>query len=155
MYKVRKRQSIKKFPRKFFFILISFKGVPLSSTPPSVQHISSTQKGQSFSAPEIPQFHTKNSSVQHNPLSSTPETPQFNTSPSVPHQKTLSSTHPLSSTPKNPLFGVELRGFWCGTEGCVELRGFWCWTERFLVWNWGISGAEKEWPFCVQLMCLT
>ena len=29
-------------------------------------------------------------------------------------------------------FGVELRGFWCGTEG-------------FLVWNWGIFEAEKVW----------
>ena len=26
----------------------------------------------------------------------------------------------------------------------------WCGTERFLVWNWGIFGAEKEWPFCVE-----
>ena len=43
----------------------------------SVQHISPTQKDHSFSAPEIPQFHTKNPSVQHNPLSSTPKTPQF------------------------------------------------------------------------------
>ena len=31
--------------------------------------------------------------------------------------------------------GVELRVFWCGTEGgCVELRGFWCGTEGF----WGL-----------------
>ena len=47
---------------------------------PSVQHISSTQKGHSFSAPKIPQFHSK--------------TPQFNTPPppSVPYQKLLSST---------------------------------------------------------------
>ena len=56
---------------------------------PSVQYISSTQKGHSFSAPKIPQFHTKNPSVQHTPLSSTPKTPQF---------------HPLSSTPKTPQF---------------------------------------------------
>ena len=73
----------------------------------------------------------------------------------------------------------ELRGFWYGTEGCVELRGFRCenegcvdlrgfrcgteggvelrggWTEGFLVFNWGISGAEKERPFCVELMCWT
>ena len=73
---------------------------PLSSTSPSVQHISSTQKGHSFSASKIPQFHTWNPSVQY--------------TPSVPYQKPLSST-PLSSTPG--FFGVELRGFWCGTEG--------------------------------------
>ena len=29
------------------------------------------------------------------------------------------------------LRGVELRGFWCGTEGGVELRGFKCGTEGF------------------------
>ena len=97
------------------------------------------------------------------PLSSTPQTPQFNTTPSVPHQ--LSST-PTQFHTKNPsvthkktLFKlytselrgfVELRGFWCGTEGvelrallcgnkggCVELRGFLCEIEGFLVWNWG------------------
>ena len=33
-------------------------------------------------------------------------------------------------------FGVELRGFWCGTEG------FWCWTEGFLMLNWGIFGGK-------------
>ena len=65
--------------------------VPLSSTPPSVQHISSTQKGHSFSAPKIPQFHTKNPSVPH---------------PSVQHQKSLSST-PFSSTPKTPQFHTK------------------------------------------------
>ena len=37
-------------------------------------------------------------------------------------------------------FGVELRGFWGETEGCVELRGFrrgseGGGTEGFLVWN--------------------
>ena len=62
---------------------------------PSVQHISSTQKGHSFSAPKIPQFHTKNPSVQHKPLSSTPKNPQFHPpqfhtkNPSVPHKKPL------------------------------------------------------------------
>ena len=47
-----------------------------------------------------------------------------------------------------------------GTEG-VELRGFWCGTEGFVL-NWGVFGgelrdfgAEKEWPFCVELMCWT
>ena len=134
-------------------------GVPLSSTPPSVQHISSTQKGHFLlapkslsSTPKIPQFQTKK------PLSSTSKTPQFYT--------------PLNFTPKTgggvfvylfEVFDVELRGFRCGTEGVsvlnwgvfgVELRGL-CWTEGFLVWNWGILGAEKELPFCVELMCWT
>ena len=40
----------------------------------------------------------------------------------------------------------ETEGF--GIEGCVELRGFWCGTEKFL-------RAEKEWSFCVELMCWT
>ena len=62
---------------------------------PSVQHISSIQKGQSFSAPKIPQFNTKNPSVQHTPLSSTPKNPQFHT--------------PLSSTLKTPQFHTPLR----------------------------------------------
>ena len=41
------------------------------------------------------------------------------------------------------VFGVEVRGFWCGTEGCVKMRRFWCGTEGFwrlkrigpFVWN--------------------
>ena len=72
-----------------------FQRVPLSSTPSSVQHISSTQKGHSFSAPRIPQFnttplfHTKNPSVQH--------------IPSVPQRKTLSST-------QKKLYISQLRG---------------------------------------------
>ena len=56
---------------------------------PSVRHISSTQKGRSFSAPKIPQFHIKNPSVQH--------IPQFHTKRCL----------------KLRGFGVELRGFWC------------------------------------------
>ena len=52
---------------------------PLSSTPPSVEPISSTQKGHPFQPPKS--------------LSSTPKTPQFDTKkPSVPS--------PFSSTPK-------------------------------------------------------
>ena len=31
------------------------------------------------------------------------------------------------------LRGVEMRGFWCGTEGEVELRGFLSGTEWVLV----------------------
>ena len=109
--------------------------------------------------------------------SSVPRPPQFNTegpllfspqNPSVPHQKPLSSTHSPQFHTKKALYkqalqwlfyGVELRGFWCWSEGflvwnwggwnwgifAVELRGFWCWTERFLVWNWGTFGAEKVW----------
>ena len=74
------------------------------NTPLFNTHLSSIAK--------ICQFHTKNPSVQH--------TPQFHTeNPSVQHQKLLNR--------------VELRGFWCGTEGCVELRDFWCGTDRFLL----------------------
>ena len=28
-------------------------------------------------------------------------------------------------------FGVELKGFWCDTEGELEMKGFWCGTEGF------------------------
>ena len=35
----------------------------------------------------------------------------------------------------------------------MKLRDSKCRTEGFLVWNFGIFGAEKEWPFCVELMC--
>ena len=64
---------------------------------------------------------------------------------------------------KSGVFGVKLRGFWCGAEGCVELRGFlvldrgvfvagvrgfWCGTE-------GFSGLKRSDPFvwncCVKL----
>ena len=101
------------FSYKPKIILVKYLRGPPQFHTPSVQHISSTQKGHSFSAPKILQFHTKNPSVQLNPLSSTPKTHQFNTppqfhtknpsvpSPSVPHPKPLSST-PFSSTPKTP-----------------------------------------------------
>ena len=42
---------------------------------------------------------------------------------------------------------MELRAFWCGTEG-VELKGFWYGTEGCVELR-----AEKEWPFCVEQMC--
>ena len=122
-----------------------------------------------FSAPKIPQFHTKNPSVPHQkPLSSTRKPPQFHTkNPSVPS--------PQFHT-KNPSvqYSFSLRDVWnwvvfseaffvlnWGILG-VELRGFWCWTEGFLLWKWGVFGVglrdfevEKEWPFCVELMCWT
>ena len=133
-----------------------FNWVPLSSTPPSVQHISSTQKGHSFSAPKS--------------LSSTPKTPQFNTTPSVPHKKARYKRQKrLYKAFLCGTEGVELRGFRCGTEGggtegflvwnwgvCVELRGFWCGTEGFWGWkgvallcgtdvlNWGGCGTEGD-----------
>ena len=79
------------------------KRVLLSSTP----HISSRQKGQSFPAPEIPQFQTKKPLVQHQKSSAqhTPSVQHQKTLNSTP--KTLSSTHPLSSTPKNPRFHTK------------------------------------------------
>ena len=104
--------------------------IPLSSTPPSIQQISSTQKGQFFSAPKVPQFHTENPSVQHNPLSST-HPPQFHP---PQRKKTLKLAY-------IELFCVEMRGFWCGTEGFSVLN----W--RVLVWNWGILGLKRSCPF--------
>ena len=89
------------------------KGPPLFHIP-SVQHISSTQKGHFFSAPKTPQFHTKNPSVQHTP-------------------QTKNSWGVLNWG----VFGDELRDFWCWKgvvlvwNRCVELRGS--------VWNWGVN----------------
>ena len=92
---------------------------------PSVQHIISTQKGHSFSAPKIPQFHNKNPLVQpQKPLSLTPKIPLFHT----PH----SSRHTFFGSFLVWNWGVcWTEGFWvlerCGPS--VELRG--------VVWNWG------------------
>ena len=49
---------------------------------------------------------------------------------------------------------------WSGTKGSgTEEFLVWnqevYWTEDFLGWNWAILGAEKKWPFCVELMCWT
>ena len=75
------------------------RGPPQFHTP-SVQHISFTQKGRSFSAPKLPQFHTENPLLQHRkPLSST--------YPSVSHQKTLSSTY-LSVPHQKPVSSTHL-----------------------------------------------
>ena len=37
---------------------------------------------------------------------------------------------------------MELRGFRFGTEGEVELRDFWCGTEGVFVLNKGVFGVE-------------
>ena len=45
-------------------------------------------------------------------------------------------------------FGVEPRGYRCGTEGCAELSDFWCGTERF----WGLKRSVPfVWIRCVEL----
>ena len=132
--------------------MVSVKGSP------SVQQISSTNKGLSFSATTIPQFHTKNPSVQHqNPsVSHNPQfhPPQFHTkNPSVPntpqfHTKTAQFNTPL----RQKLCWTE--GFWWRTEGCVKLRGVWNWGV--LVWNWA-GGTEEflmlKWGIWVLKRC--
>ena len=100
------------------------------------------------SIPKTSQFHTKNPLVQY--------TPQFQIKNfSVQHQDPLSCTHPslkqqkpegffsleLGGVLNRRVFGVELRGFWCGTEGCVE--------QRVLLWNWRFFGVELR--GCVEL----
>ena len=72
----------------------------------------------------------------------------FNTS--VQHQKAWPKSWgvKLMSVVNWVVFGLELRGVWCGTEGFVELMAF-------FVWNWEILEAEKKWPFCVELICWT
>ena len=101
-------------------------GEPLrSAQTPSVQHISSTL-GTPLSARKIPQFQTKNPSVQHTPQIHTkkPSVPHKKTS--VPYRKPLSSTHSLRQ--KIALYKRALQFL---TERCVELRGFWCGTEGY------------------------
>ena len=132
---------------------------------PSVPHTrpqfntSVPHKDHTFSAPKNPQFNTKNPSVQHqNPwvphqkllsstpksLSSTPKTPQFN-------------TKSIGSTPKAPQFHLPLTAFLVWNWGVfgVEPRGFWCGTEGCLLWNWGILELKRIGPFvwnwCVEL----
>ena len=99
--------------------------------------LSSTAKPPQFHTknPSVtpPQFHTENPSVPHRkPLSST-HTPQFHTKNPQFHTENSSVSHqqPLSSTPKKTyckarllraFFGVELRDFWCGTEGFLVLN---------------------------------
>ena len=126
---------------------------------PSVRHrppqfnSSVPHKDHNFSAPKIPQFHTKNPSGPPPPLSSTSKIPQFNTkTPSVPHQKPLSFT-------QNPSVPNTRFQFWCGTEECVKLRGMLNWgvfgvelrgdgTEGFLMLNRGVFGVELKSFWC-------
>ena len=78
-------------------------------------NISVPHKDHTFSVPKIPQFNTKNPSVQHTRsvpqqnFSVQTKTPQFYP-PSVPHQKPISSKHPLQFHTKNPseIFTTEL-----------------------------------------------
>ena len=89
-------------------------------------------------------------------------TTQFHTDPLSStrrfHTRTTPFQHPksLSSTPKSPQFHTKNFFVWgvSWTEGCVELedfglelRGFWCWTEGFWV--------LKRCGPCVKLMCGT
>ena len=88
------KPNYNELPEIFRRLKVRKRSNPQFHTDPSVQHISSTY-GPHLSAPKIPQFHTKNPSVQHqNPLSSTPKTPQFHL--------------PLSSTPKIPQLNTLL-----------------------------------------------
>ena len=117
------------------------------SVPHRPPHIGSTQGPHLSSTPKA---------IIHTPISSTP--------------KTLSSTHPSAIF----LWGI----FWTGG---FLVRNWWLyWSEGFLVWNWGgeseefllwnwevcgtksflvlnrgVFRAEKECPFCVELMCWT
>ena len=118
--------------------------VPLSST-----HQFNTRT-RPFQYPEF--LSSTHSSVQHTPHQFNTKRPylfntkkrQFNTS--------LSSTHPsVQHTPQlNKSLSFKLRSVlnWavCWTEGCGELRD---------LLNWRFFGIEKEWPFCVELMCWT
>ena len=98
-----------------------------------------------FSAPQIPQFNTRNPSVQHQNPSLLYEKPISSTHPSVPLQE------PLSSTPKPRQFHTKnlsvqhsfcLKGVLNWGVLTVELRRFRCGTEGFSVWNWGVCGTE-------------
>ena len=112
---------------------------------PSVQQISSTQKGHSFSASKISHFNTS--------LTSTPNTPQF-----TPEKfKALWPFYFFGRAFWVTLFGVELRGYWSWTDGVR------CWTKevwvlkrcsscvelRESVWNWGgLCGTEGSSQKC-------
>ena len=81
------------------------------------------RKGPVLFSLKIPHFHTKSPSVQH--------TPQFHTeNPSVQHQKSPRFKKKVFGVGQKGfllnwgVFRVELRVFWCWTEGCVELRDF-------------------------------
>ena len=82
-------------------------------------------------------FSTQNPSVQH--------PPQFNT-PSVQHTPQLNI---------KTAFSVSEKKLWSSLIKSYFLNWGGCWTEGILVLNWGIFEAEKEWPFCVELMCWT
>ena len=140
---------------------------------PSVPHrplqfnTSVPHKDHTIAAPKIPQFNTKNSSVQHIPqfqtnnpsvqhqksLSSTPKTPQFNTkTPSVQLRKPFGFTHflvwnwvvcwtELLLVWNWGVFRVALRGFWCGNYGILGLK-----MSSPFVWNWCVElrGAHRR-----------
>ena len=113
---------------------------------PSVQGISSTQKGHSFSAPKIPQFNTENPSDSHRKA-------QFHTkNPSVPHIPHFHTKNPsVHHTPQTKtvlnwgVFGVELRGYWCWTEGFWELKR--CGPVQFLLRNFSFQEIRIKQAF--------
>ena len=91
---------------------------PLGSTPknPSVPHAPQFHS-------KTPQFHTKNLAV---PL------PQFRTTnPSVQHITQFYTKNPSVQHIPQLVLSVELRSVWNLGVYVVELRGFWCWTEGY------------------------
>ena len=95
-------------------------------------------------------FHTKATPFQRpKSLSSTPKTPQFNTE--TPRFHTENPSVPNQKTPQFHTKNLSVQHNWGGTEGFLV----WNWgggTEGFSVWNWEVLGAEKKWPFCVEMM---
>ena len=137
---------------------------------PSVQHgsphfNSSVQhKDQSFSAPKIRQFDTKNRHFNekrqfNTPVSSTHEKLQFNT-PVIPTNKKRQFNTPVSSTQKTDkkafLFNWRMlnsRFFVLNWQVCWT-DGLWCWTDVFcveLIFLWWTDGCDKLTVFCVEL----
>ena len=100
---------------------------------PSVQHVSSTQKGRSFSAPKIPQFLTKKASVRH-------KKHQFNT-------LTLFMCWTEGFMCWTDAFLWWTDGFLYWTDGCGELTHLTCWSDEF-------PGLKRTGPG-VELICLT
>ena len=137
---------------------------------PSVKPITSTHGLLLFSSQKPVSSTQKSASSTHKKdqlnktVSSTQKT-RYTTQLSVQHQNIKKTIKPknyhlilysLSDWKKFKarLYRAIFCRFWCWTDGCVEHIVF-CVNLTVFVLNWRILEAEKEWLFCVELMCWT
>ena len=119
----------------------NFSLVPLSSTPSSVQHTSSTKRATPFQPPKFAGS-TKKALIQH--------TRQFNTKNREFHTKNPSVQHIPQFNTKKP----SVQHTWCWPQHFgVELTDFGCWKGVIHVLNWCVELRSAHFSEIIFYCC--